>query len=651
MKPPHHECLADLPIVERARGGGSARCGVMLLVALLGGSGLASAEEPAKATLCPLAELGDATFRHFGDALDTAYSPDGQFLLSTDFEELKVWNAETGRLVRRLGGFDPGYGWTIALSADGKLCAAGSTEGGVRVLEHATGRVVSEFRVGKDSVWKLAFFSKDSRLLVVTRKALVTCDPQDGQKLLEVDGTFEVRSLVVEPEGAFAWIGEATPEAHVPGVLSLKRRSLGDLKVDREIQVDSSDVGSVSPDGRLWAAATLSSDLKTIVVGGICADGNRRWELPAHDDSVVEIAFVPDGQGILLGMMNGGVELWNVKTRSRTWLHGFHDHGSGLRDITAIRPSPDGKRIAVAARDALLSVHELDTGKVLLPSLKGHMSRVDDMAFRPGCAQLVSRGADNSVIVWDLTTRTEACKRTMHGVTPVISPDGRIVLFTHTSGAWSLPDLEPLWKNVGYLGDVRFIAFSSDSKSVVLDIGGGGVSCRSAATGEEYARLENVGGSIDALQFTADAKRILFVNVWNPRDSLPKICEWEPDKTEHRILCVGSKRESFELLDDTRAIHLKPDGHHLIEIGTGNRIRTLFGRDFSMRTPGALAPPLACALEDGLRALQLVDIDTGQILLRQELPLKSLRAVLCPKGDHLATIGSDQVIRVFAIER
>jgi WD40 repeat protein len=92
---------------------------------------------------------------HKGWIRDLVVTPDGKRLISAGDDMLvKVWETETGKLVRTLDGHDKktpqGHVtalYALAISPDGKQIASGDRIGGVRVWELESGKLVKQFQV------------------------------------------------------------------------------------------------------------------------------------------------------------------------------------------------------------------------------------------------------------------------------------------------------------------------------------------------------------------------------------------------------------------------------------------------------------------------------------------------------------------------
>jgi WD40 repeat protein len=71
-----------------------------------------------------------------------AVSPDGRFIVSgSDDRTVKVWELESGRLLRSLEGHTGGVN-AVAVSPDGRFIVSGSSDRTVKVWELESGRLL-----------------------------------------------------------------------------------------------------------------------------------------------------------------------------------------------------------------------------------------------------------------------------------------------------------------------------------------------------------------------------------------------------------------------------------------------------------------------------------------------------------------------------
>jgi hypothetical protein len=127
---------------------------------------------------------------------------------------------------------------------------------------------------------------------------------------------------------------------------------------------------------------------------------------------------------------------------------GLYDASSGAelpllewannRAVTALAFSPDGRTLAAGTsapnrEEFPLVLWELASGKVRA-EFKGHRGPVTEMAFAPDGRTLATGGADTTVLLWDVTGRTDPAAR--------------------LPGELSSEQLAGLWSNLGS-GDAR----------------------------------------------------------------------------------------------------------------------------------------------------------------------------------------------------
>ncbi|KAG8701910.1 hypothetical protein FRC09_005065 [Ceratobasidium sp. 395] len=72
------------------------------------------------------------------------------------------------------------------------------------------------------------------------------------------------------------------------------------------------------------------------------------------------------------------------------------------REVFSVAVSPDGKRIASAARDCTIHIWDAHNGDIVVGPLKGHTAGVGSVAFSPSSDYLVSGSDDQKILVWDV---------------------------------------------------------------------------------------------------------------------------------------------------------------------------------------------------------------------------------------------------------
>jgi hypothetical protein len=100
------------------------------------------------------------------DAL--VYSPDGKILASGSFQEVTLWDAQTGQLRKRLTGFVDRV-VTLAISSNNKLLATGggapTQDGEIKIFDLATGNLLQDIKGGhSDQVFGVCFSPDSTKL-------------------------------------------------------------------------------------------------------------------------------------------------------------------------------------------------------------------------------------------------------------------------------------------------------------------------------------------------------------------------------------------------------------------------------------------------------------------------------------------------------
>ena len=224
----------------------------------------------------------------------------------------------------------------LAFRPDGKLLAASSEEGTIRVWETATGKEASRWKadVGKvplHSQANVAFAPDGASLFYSVPAGLVRADWRTGKPLQTYADTWG-------------------PLAFFPGGKIMAGRGpqfsvrLLDIATGRDL-CPLPRLGNhlaFAPDGRRLAWSEGSA---VVVADAVTGTEVRRWQ--AHMDAGRPLAIAPDGKTLATAGRDGRIRLWEIAS------------GQQIRSMMAKRPmdrlffAPDGRRLASSHLGAL----------------------------------------------------------------------------------------------------------------------------------------------------------------------------------------------------------------------------------------------------------------------------------------------------------
>jgi WD40 repeat protein len=409
---------------------------------------------------------------HTAGALAIALSSDGNLLASSGFDEKKgpsvlLWDPESGKRLRAVGGRLGIVPVCLALSKDGKTLAA-SDRSRLMLFDTGSGAEHREMAYLFDDHVQALAFSPDGLTLASggERGRITLWDVARRTARIAAHGhAHPLTSVAVSPDGKTI----ATTSFGEPALLWDRATSkpLRQLKQETARGVVFTYVwcAAFSPDGRTVA---LSHQRDGITLWDAMTGRLRRHIPEKNNDRIVSVAFSPDGKWLASESIDQPhASLWDTSTGElkRTFARGtkrFEDSG------TSVAISPDSRLMASTATNGL-NVWELGSGKLVFLSAGGDGRSV---AFSPGGFLVATAG--RGVKVFDAATGTELAKfdSQLHHYgwrAIAFSPDGRLLAVADTKRVklWEVAPRRELNGFEGHCGAITSVAFTPDGQALI----------------------------------------------------------------------------------------------------------------------------------------------------------------------------------------
>lgn len=188
--------------------------------------------------------------------------------------------------------------------------------------------------------------------------------------------------------------------------------------------------------------------------------------------NVFDVKFLPDGQNFVVShkksTSHGYVAQFSARTARQTTTAIANE-----LIIWNLAVSPDGKRVATASREPVISILDLASNKVV-GQLKGHSGILRDVAYSPDGKQLASCARDESLRLWDVESMQQTHLIELTALKPTelsYSPDSTYVAVGVLEGRANVYDTSTGKRVCGFNGlqsKCLSLTFTKNGKAVVL---------------------------------------------------------------------------------------------------------------------------------------------------------------------------------------
>lgn len=329
---------------------------------------------------------------HGADVYSLAFDPNDQHLVSSARDKtIRVWNPATGEALRVLCG----HQWVItsvAISQSGDKLASASWDGSVKLWDGVSTQR-PDLLTGHTGLVNAVTFSKRQMLASASADGLVKLwNLATRECIATLEGhNSSVRCVAFHPDGRYLASGD------VEGTVIIWDTRRGEMVKRLDAHSALAHAVSYSPDGR-W------------LISGAGDNSLKLWEtenyesvrtLEGHNDHIHVAAFSPHGDWIASGG-HESIRIWDG--REHVEINVFNRRMIG--DDHSLAFHPDGNRLAAGSNIYTITIWDL-AKMAPIRELTGHSDEIHSVAFNPAGNRLASASFDNSVKIWDVDSGRE----------------------------------------------------------------------------------------------------------------------------------------------------------------------------------------------------------------------------------------------------
>jgi WD40 repeat protein len=314
---------------------------------------------------------------HSNLVTDLAISLDGQILASSSLDRtIKLWHLPTRKLVHTLTGHSD-LVYSVAISPNGQILVSGSKDNTIKIWHLRAGRLLRTLSEDSGSVYAVDI-SPDGQILVSGSHGVIDLwNLNTGEWLYSLFNKYSANdsflSVIFSPDGKTLASRSSGEVGHV---------QIWHLATSRALYTYPGELSSlsISPDGRTFACEKYEDGRKIELYNfptenflhtltgysdkALYAYWTNRVKMhPAlrtfigHEDSVLSVAFSPDGQTLASGSYDETIKIWNLRTgKLLDTLSGHLTDSGHSNGVWSLAFSPQGNTLVSGDESGVIKI-------------------------------------------------------------------------------------------------------------------------------------------------------------------------------------------------------------------------------------------------------------------------------------------------------
>ncbi len=408
---------------------------------------------------------------------------------------------------------------------------------------------------------------------------------------------------------------------------------------------------SFSPDGKQVTIAGMHKTVITIssydLLGKLISKQSLKID---KNKSILKATFSRNKRYIAIITGGGEASLWNA-------------YGKKVASLNPPRQKEENISFKVKNDADAETLQALKKNRQLARDIARNLANepVSAISFSPNGQQIATAG-DGTVRLWNLQGQPLSYFKTPHKITWIISfsPDGKQIVTSGDNGTvavWSLSGQKVTEFNGGQ-GSVNDVSFSPDGQAIITAGENGTIQIWNLS-GQKLEQLNGHQGSVNSVSFSPDGQKMISTG----KDLTVRLWAWIPLREQATQL--QSHRTTITRLS------FSPDGKRISTAGADGVVRfsNLSGEPISQFESGQLHKSSILYLSSNGQRIVTFGFQDNTLKLwnlagKKIADLKGKQdwynliftniggdAALSPNGQHLVTLGTDKILRLWDFSR